>query len=141
MKLVDRRGNAHEVEIGLVDKSGAFFLLLDSDKPSRYLRFTDEASVLNAYATKCDKLEKQVAQLQDKLDKAKERTIMECADRAGCVSTYCAAMLIGASPTHTRQLIKSGVLEGTRENGDYTVPLHAVENYVLNVMHVHEADD
>ena len=65
MKLTDGNKHSQEVQCGLVDKSGAFFLLLDSNE-IHYYRFSDEAEAITA-------LVKQVKQLETENERLKKR--------------------------------------------------------------------
>ena len=124
MKLVDRKGNARNVDIGLVDKRGAFFLLLDDETSTRYLRFSDESSALSALFEKCKRLEKQNKQLVQRINDS----YCEVA-QGGTVSARMAANLIGCKLTTTRKLMSDGKLRRVKVGKEFRVPLSAIEEY------------
>lgn len=121
MKLIDRKGVAHEVDIGLVDKQGAFFLLLDSNETCEYLRFSDEAQALTELHERNEKLERKL-----KLFENPEHWKAN----GGLVTQGVAAQLIGASAKTVQRLLDEGKLKATMVGTSRKVSLSAIEYYL-----------
>lgn len=73
--LHDGKGNSQEVKIGLVDKSGAFLLLMGSNEVAHF-KFSDQEGCIVALSKELDgerkaneKLQKQVDKLAAALDR------------------------------------------------------------------------
>ena len=120
MKLLDHKGVAHEVSIGLKDKHGAFFLLLDSNEPSAYFRFSDEADALTRMYERQQMLKKQLAEYE-KPDYWTAKN--------GLVKQAVAAKLLGISKTEVMRLLDAGILRATMVGHNRFVSLGAIEHY------------
>ena len=120
MKLLDHKGIAHEVDVGLVDKDGAFFLLLDSNEPCQYFRFSDESDALTKMYARQQILKNQLAEYeQPEFWEAKR----------GLVKQVVAAKLIGVNTHTVTMLIDSGKLRATTIGRKRFVSLSAIEHY------------
>ena len=124
MKLVDRKGKAHKVDIGLVDKGGAFFLLLDDDEPTFYLRFSDESELITSQAEEIKRLRGEVEHLRQRVSGEGLEVAQD-----GTVSIGCAAMLLGFGKSYTRKIISAHKLGHVKRDGQYAVPLSAIEYF------------
>jgi hypothetical protein len=120
VKLINHKGVAHEVDVGLIDKDGCFLLLLDSNEPSRYYRFSDESQALT-------KLYERNRELEAKVQAYEEQGAWK-ADR-GLVPQHVAAKLLGLSGNEVRELLDTGQLRSEKRWGNRKVPLSAIEQY------------
>lgn len=127
MKLVNHKGDVHEVDVGLIDKDGMFLMLLDSNTPSRYFRFSDESEALT-------KLYARNKELTRKIESYEEEGVWK-ADK-GLVPQYVAAKLLGVTGAKVKQLIDLNQLRYEMKNGKRMVPLSAIEQYQI----FHEVD-
>lgn len=120
MKLLDNRGVAHECRIGLQDKDGAFFLLLDSKEPCEYFRFSDQADALTKMYARQQALKKQLAEYENpEFWQAKN----------GLVKQAVAARLLGTTTRTVTSLLDSGALRATMVGSNRYVSLSAIEHY------------
>lgn len=120
MKLLDRHGQAHEVDIGLVDKHGAFFLLLDSNEPCDYLRFSNEADALS-------RMYEQQQRLKKKLAEYEKPSFWQATN--GLVSQAVAAQLLGVSQRTVQLMLDDGRLGFTMVGKARRVKLSEIERY------------
>ena len=81
--LIDGKGGITEAAVGLVDRDGAFLLLVDSNE-TRHYRFADEASCVSMLMGQVLGQKAEVENLRGKLDSAqvRARTLAEALDKA-----------------------------------------------------------
>ena len=69
MVINDGKGHTQQVKCGLMDKEGAFFLLLKENK-TRYYKFTTESECIEVLADLCEKQRKEISDLKKALKRA-----------------------------------------------------------------------
>lgn len=124
MKLVNHKGVVSEVDVGLIDSKGMFLMLLDSNAPSKYYRFSNETEALT-------KLYERNKELQAKVDAYEDEGVWK-ADR-GLVPQNVAAKLLGIKGREVLKLVDSGELRHEVFNRKRMIPLSAIEQYQTRV--------
>lgn len=66
MVINDGKGHTQQVRCGLMDKEGAFFLLLKENK-TRYYKFTTESDCIDTLVDQIDNLRRENSQLKKQL--------------------------------------------------------------------------
>ena len=133
MKLYDGKGNSTNVKVGLVDRTGAFFVLLeDHTTHQRYLRFSTEAEALEKALNQVDSLEAKCANLEEKLENAKPENKAKIAlDKYGTTNVVGAARLLGVGELKVKQLVANGELRTmlNRKTGPIRVFVDSILEY------------
>lgn len=127
MKLVNHRGDVHEVDVGLIDKNGMFCMLLDSKEPASYYRFSDDTEAVTKLYARCK-------ELQAKVDAYEEEGGWKA--EKGLVPQYVAAKLLGLRGHDVKKLVAEGKLRHEFKDNKRMVPLSAIEQYQI----FHEVD-
>lgn len=133
MKLFDGKGNSTNVKVGLVDRDGAFFVLLeDHTTHQRYLKFSNEAEALEKALRQVESLETKCANLEKKLENTKPENKAKIAlDKYGTTNVVGAARLLGVSELKVKQLVANGELRTmlNRETGPIRVFVDSIVEY------------
>ena len=133
MKLYDGKGNSTNVKVGLVDRTGAFFVLLeDHTTHQRYLRFSNEAEALEKALNQVESLETKCANLEEKLENMKPENKAKIAlDKYGTTNVVGAARLLGVSELKVKQLVANGELRTmlNRSTGPIRVFVDSILEY------------
>ena len=133
MKLYDGKGNSTNVKVGLVDRDGAFFVLLeDHTTHQRYLRFSNEAEALEKALNQVESLETKCANLEEKLENMKPENKAKIAlDKYGTTNVVGAARLLGVSELKVKQLVANGELRTmlNRSTGPIRVFVDSILEY------------